>query len=133
NDILIKELKAKYRSAFDFRNPYFANDVKGGWDFGCTMYNVGNVSVSNISIYHAEYPTLISFDECVKNHDQIIKNKVSKIDSTLEPNRYNTISFPSSLDPTSTNLRVIIWIEYEYLHGKEEGIVFLDRYANGQT
>ncbi|MBI3639863.1 MAG: hypothetical protein HY223_06055 [Thaumarchaeota archaeon] len=133
NKLLALELKGKFRTAFDFKDRYTAATKEANvWEFGCKMWNVGNVSVRNISIYHAEYPLLITLDDLIKDEKKIKGVLFRKIDSTLEPEHNHFISFEIHQD-VKQDFRTVIWLEYEYLHGKEEGIAFLDRYSDGKT
>ncbi len=139
NRLFSLELKGKFKLSFNFKDPHFFDDA-GTLKFGCHMWNMGNVLVRNISIYHTEYSSLITLDELIKNEKDIKKVLLEKVDSTVEPGRYHYISFVVQQDIAQSiaqnavkDFRIAIWLEYEYLHGKEEGIAFVDRYSNGQT
>ena len=135
NRLFSLELQGKFKLSFDFKDPHFYNEA-GIWKFGCHMWNIGNVSVRNISIYHIEYSSLIVLNELIKNEENIKTVLLEKVDSIIEPGRDHYISFtiPQNIaENTTADCRIVIWLEYDYLHGKEEGIAFIDRYSNGQT
>lgn len=136
NSILIRELKQKYKPQFAFRETNAYGDaIEGGvdWTFICKMYNVGRVSVHDIAIYAVDYPTFVTIDEVIRNQGQIKSHLLEKVESTLEPEREHAITLKLKNDVSKIDLRIVIWLEYEYTYGKEEGIAFLDQFANGQT
>lgn len=136
NSILIRELKQKYKPQFDFRERSgYGEATQSGdvWTFICKMYNVGRVSVHDIAIYATDYPTFVTIDEVIRNQGQIKSRLLERVGSTLEPEHEHAITVKLRNDVSKIDLRIVIWLEYEYAYGKEEGIAFLDEYANGQT
>ena len=134
NKLFALEIRAKFSPSFDFRDRKLSPipDTDYDWEYACTMWNTGNVSVSNISIYHYEYQSLVSINEVIDNEKEIKNILLKKIDSTLEPNHYNAIFFPLKRNQNN-DLRIVMWLKYEYLHYKAESIVFLDHYSGEKT
>lgn len=134
NKLFALEISAKFNPSFDFtkRKLTQVSNSDTIWNFECKMINIGNVSVSNISIYYYTYSKLIPINEVIQNKENIKNNLLKKIESTLEPKRDNIIGFTFKKYPAQ-DTRFVIWLEFEYLQFKAEGIVFLDHLATKKT
>lgn len=134
NKLFALEISAKFNPSFDFKDRKITqvsnNDTI--WNFECKMYNIGNVSVSNISIYYQVNDKSTSINDVIRNEREIKKNFLEKIESTLEPKRDHWIGFTYKRY-VNQDTRFVIWLEFEYLKFKAEGIVFLDHNAVGTT
>lgn len=136
NKLFALEIRAKFNPTFEFRKRDIKKESDTNnnnlWKYSCYMWNVGNVSVSNILIYHYEYQPFIPIDEVLKHKNEITTTLFEKIDSTLEPNHEHFITFTLKRD-INKPLRIVIWLEYEYLHYKAESIIFLDHNPDETT
>lgn len=123
NRLLTLELKTKFKPKLDFEDVLLnhdATDINHVF-FSCKIKNIGNVSLSNILIYHIVEINKITL-ETMLNKASEIEETQRIVSGTLEPNRFHELPLSLEID-TRKDLWIAIWIKYEYLETiREEGI-----------
>ena len=124
NKLLTLELKTKFKPKLEFENIQLyheATDINHV-NFFCVIKNIGNVSLSNILIYHAVETNKITLDTLL-DKESAIKKTAHEVTGTIEPNRYHELPLILDID-TKKDIWIAVWITYEYLDTiQEEGIV----------
>lgn len=135
NELLRLDIMERLRPKLEFQNCELKPKTVNGkqiWELFPLLKNFGSVPVYNVTVYPYVVSGSVSLEELVKNEDKIKDSPNKSVDKsgTLFPN--DNFIIPMELTKLDQKLQsIILWVEYEFLNGIKEELIYDLGYRDG--